>query len=492
MMEIFLLRNGQQFGPYTLEWLESFMAEGAVNPDDLAWMPGREEWVPLRLLLAELRPAPPVGDPEPVAAVTQPVEQPPHEPAPAEQPVAEAGEIPAVEPAKLRPGLDLRTTMRGVAAVAAGILLVTCLIMLVNVPKHASIRPDGKHVLQPHDGYTFVDENDPLKWKVQWTPGKLSTTRASMLAGETPGQWKLAPGYTSAENGGNPVWTPAKREPEYPNVTAGNDPGTWIPDPGYQVTGSATAPAASWRAGVRLPHMTSADRETYWQLDEGYALDQTVTYPTAVWSPGKRRHDNAHVYAGDAEGKFRHDEGYGWVTDEANDYRTFNIGKTATALNTAAYVDGLAVISDCQSTSRILATVESARDGYVAIATEEVHPAVAQHLSSVHSTLANGAQMINTCFVVDVAPDVIDVGAAAYCAFFSSSTFEQCAAEYEKWHDTVESAGKIGNAACRTADANLWKRLEALHQERRELHRSLGAAYQVQLAAPHYIVSCGR
>ena len=400
--------------------------------------------------------------------------------------------IPA-NPAEPRPGIK-RFFLSSAAAVAAGLVLIIGLILWANVPENVSLRIGEKHWLEPHDGYTFVDENDPFNWKVKWTSGKLSTTRAAMLAADTPDTWKLAPGYAAAEAGGNPVWMPSKREPDYPNVAAGTEPGTWVADPAYYVTGSAIAPTVTWRAGVHLPHMQSAERVNSWSFDEGYTFtaDSTVQSPKASWAPGTRRSDNPHVYASQEEGKFRPDAGYDWLSDDVKDYRTFSIDKTASALNDATYIDGLSIAPDCENAS-ILAAVESARDRYSALLTNEAHPAVTQHLANVHDTLTSGATMINTCFIVDVAPGVVDLGAAAYCAFFSKNSYDRCIAEYTNtWRDPVRAGGELGNAACRSANAEFWKRLDELYEERRELHRIFASKYRLQLATPRYIVSCRR
>jgi TM2 domain-containing membrane protein YozV len=61
-MQITLGRDGKQFGPYTLEQVNSMLASGRVQPDDLAWTEGMPQWVALRevpgvLALPPVRPA---------------------------------------------------------------------------------------------------------------------------------------------------------------------------------------------------------------------------------------------------------------------------------------------------------------------------------------------------------------------------------------------------------------------------------------------------
>ena len=43
-MEIYVNRNGQQFGPYTVEQVRENLAIGMLAPTDLAWHEGLAEW----------------------------------------------------------------------------------------------------------------------------------------------------------------------------------------------------------------------------------------------------------------------------------------------------------------------------------------------------------------------------------------------------------------------------------------------------------------
>ena len=43
-MEIYVNRNGQQFGPYTVEQVRENLAIGMLAPTDLAWHEGVAEW----------------------------------------------------------------------------------------------------------------------------------------------------------------------------------------------------------------------------------------------------------------------------------------------------------------------------------------------------------------------------------------------------------------------------------------------------------------
>ena len=44
---IHFLRDGQQFGPYSLEEINAFLADGSLLPSDQAWYEGAPEWIPL-------------------------------------------------------------------------------------------------------------------------------------------------------------------------------------------------------------------------------------------------------------------------------------------------------------------------------------------------------------------------------------------------------------------------------------------------------------
>lgn len=57
-MKIYIARRGQKYGPYTLEDLHRYLAEGSITVDDHAWREGLAEWVKLQVLLGE-RPSEP-------------------------------------------------------------------------------------------------------------------------------------------------------------------------------------------------------------------------------------------------------------------------------------------------------------------------------------------------------------------------------------------------------------------------------------------------
>ena len=51
-MEIYITRDGQQFGPYSEGDCQSFIQSGQLLENDFAWRDGLAEWQPLKELLA--------------------------------------------------------------------------------------------------------------------------------------------------------------------------------------------------------------------------------------------------------------------------------------------------------------------------------------------------------------------------------------------------------------------------------------------------------
>ncbi len=47
MMNLFINRDGQQFGPYPLDIVRIYLKTGALLPTDLAWYEGATNWVAL-------------------------------------------------------------------------------------------------------------------------------------------------------------------------------------------------------------------------------------------------------------------------------------------------------------------------------------------------------------------------------------------------------------------------------------------------------------
>jgi hypothetical protein len=57
-MQIYIHRNNQQFGPYTIDQVREYLASGRLHAEDLAWHEGAPDWVPLSKI-PEIASAPP-------------------------------------------------------------------------------------------------------------------------------------------------------------------------------------------------------------------------------------------------------------------------------------------------------------------------------------------------------------------------------------------------------------------------------------------------
>lgn len=57
-MNIYLIKNGQNAGPYTINEVQSRLKSGVYALTDLAWYEGCEEPIPLSIVIAALSPAP--------------------------------------------------------------------------------------------------------------------------------------------------------------------------------------------------------------------------------------------------------------------------------------------------------------------------------------------------------------------------------------------------------------------------------------------------
>ena len=58
-MNLYISRNGEKSGPYTLEQAQGYLGEGVLLPDDLAWHEGLEGWISLGELTASAPGGPP-------------------------------------------------------------------------------------------------------------------------------------------------------------------------------------------------------------------------------------------------------------------------------------------------------------------------------------------------------------------------------------------------------------------------------------------------
>jgi hypothetical protein len=67
-MQIHITRGEESSGPYTLEQVQDYLAQGILLPDDLAWHEGLENWVPLAQLVDE------AGTPQPQETIPAPLQ----------------------------------------------------------------------------------------------------------------------------------------------------------------------------------------------------------------------------------------------------------------------------------------------------------------------------------------------------------------------------------------------------------------------------------
>jgi len=59
-MQIYLHINDQQAGPYSLDQIQSFIADGQITPEALAWSEGMTAWVPVKDITVQTPKAPPI------------------------------------------------------------------------------------------------------------------------------------------------------------------------------------------------------------------------------------------------------------------------------------------------------------------------------------------------------------------------------------------------------------------------------------------------
>ena len=68
---IHVMRDGQQFGPYTIEDINAYLAQGTLLPTDQAWYEGAANWMPITDVpgvVHDAAPAPVVAGADPMAA----------------------------------------------------------------------------------------------------------------------------------------------------------------------------------------------------------------------------------------------------------------------------------------------------------------------------------------------------------------------------------------------------------------------------------------
>ena len=70
-MDIYILRDGKEIGPFSEETTQTLLKQGSVAIGDLAWSPGMAKWVPLHDVLYPAPPPPPPQTPPPHPTSTE-------------------------------------------------------------------------------------------------------------------------------------------------------------------------------------------------------------------------------------------------------------------------------------------------------------------------------------------------------------------------------------------------------------------------------------
>ena len=113
---IHVMRDGQQFGPYTIEDINAYLAQGTLLPTDQAWYEGAANWMPITDVPGVVHgaaPAPMVAGADPMSAANPEVA------------IAEAGAAAAaVGGAKKKKLLIIGGSVAGVAAIAGMLFFV--------------------------------------------------------------------------------------------------------------------------------------------------------------------------------------------------------------------------------------------------------------------------------------------------------------------------------------------------------------------------------
>ena len=119
LMMILILRDDQQFGPYTVEDLNSYLVQGSILPTDQAWYEGAVGWMPMDQVPGVILPG------QAAAPMAQPVAA---DPLAAANPAVVAAEAAAVSPAaqgaKKKKILIITGGIAGVVALVAVLCFV--------------------------------------------------------------------------------------------------------------------------------------------------------------------------------------------------------------------------------------------------------------------------------------------------------------------------------------------------------------------------------
>jgi len=64
-MQVHIDRNGERYGPYSIEDINAYLANGTLLPTDLAWQDGMTDWLPVSQISGVGDPGMPAGAPSP-------------------------------------------------------------------------------------------------------------------------------------------------------------------------------------------------------------------------------------------------------------------------------------------------------------------------------------------------------------------------------------------------------------------------------------------
>lgn len=144
-MQILINRDGQQFGPFTLDQVNQALAAGQLLPTDIAYFEGLQQWTPLTQIQGVVIPgAAPMVAPVPVQPEVAAVE-----PVMSGAPIVEVADAVAAKKKKIIM----------ISGISTGIIAVTCVLLFVwpgflkspEVPKVEIIKPNPV-VPGPPDG----------------------------------------------------------------------------------------------------------------------------------------------------------------------------------------------------------------------------------------------------------------------------------------------------------------------------------------------------
>jgi hypothetical protein len=122
-MQIYVGKNSQQLGPFSLEEVNRKLADGTFAGTDLGWYEGAAGWAALSSLPGVVIPAPAGTTPAPLPTPVRPAPVTPPQPAPAVTPVR--ANVPIVQPP--------RSATRTLSLVSWGLLAFTFLVSLIPV-----------------------------------------------------------------------------------------------------------------------------------------------------------------------------------------------------------------------------------------------------------------------------------------------------------------------------------------------------------------------